>query len=111
MENLIRNCMIIVLNELTSFNTGEPSSYDSNPPIERILSLFESNLEEMREFIKNLSVEQLNSPIPHHNSIPPFIKNTPVIKILAEFMANALTHLGQAIEVRRMLNKDIEGIN
>ncbi|MFX0152551.1 MAG: hypothetical protein ACFFAJ_17315, partial [Candidatus Hodarchaeota archaeon] len=65
----------------------------------------------MKEFIKNLSIEQLNSPIPHHDSILPFIKNTPVIKIIVEYMAHALTHLGQAIEVRRMLNKDIEGIN
>ncbi|MFX1513444.1 MAG: DinB family protein [Promethearchaeota archaeon] len=111
LNKLLQNQEASHLQEYEHFGTGTSSNFSNNPPIGQIQNLFEKELQKMKETIQNLSIEQLNSPIPHQNELPSFFRDKPLNELLANNMAHVLMHLGQALEIRRMLNKNIEKIN
>ncbi len=99
------------LQEFSNFSTGTSSCYDYSPSIARIVKLFEIELNQMKKFVQNLSDEQLNSALPHSETIPLFFRDKTMKKILANYLAHKLMHLGQALEVRRLLDKNLDNIN
>lgn len=94
-----------------AFNTGTDSTYANVPPFNEILSFYESEFQELRTFIEKLSDSDLNSPTPHRDKVPPFFQDTPLRDILTSYLAHAFTHIGQVIEIRRLLGRDISNIN
>jgi len=99
------------IQEYEAFNTGTPSVYANIPSFNKIISFYESEFKELRKFIENLSDKDLNSPTPHRDKVPPFFQDTPISDILASYLAHAFTHIGQIIEIRRLLGRDISNIN
>ncbi|MFW9904174.1 MAG: DinB family protein [Candidatus Thorarchaeota archaeon] len=109
---------LIFLGELPSqvekyeaFNTGTDSTYVNVPSFKEMISFYESEFIELRKFIENLSDTDLNAPSPHRDRVPPFFQDTPLRDILASYLAHAFTHIGQVIEIRRLLGRDISNIN
>ncbi|UCG01556.1 MAG: DinB family protein [Candidatus Heimdallarchaeota archaeon] len=99
------------IQEYESFNTGTDSLYTNVPSFKKIVAFYESEFEELKKFIETLTENDLNSPTPHREKVPPFFQDTPLREILVSYIAHAFTHLGQIIEIRRMLGKDISKIN
>ena len=99
------------IQEYAAFNTGTKSTYANKPSFKEIVSFYESEYIELRKFIENLSEAELDSPTPHRDKVPPFFQDTPMRDILASYLAHAFTHIGQIIEIRRLLGRDISNIN
>jgi uncharacterized damage-inducible protein DinB len=99
------------LHEYEAFNTGTDSTYANVPSFNEILSFYKSELLEFRKFIENLSDNDLNSPTPYRDKVPPPFQDAPLSDILGIYLAHAFTHIGQVIEIRRLLGRDISNIN
>jgi len=99
------------MQEYNSFNTGAKSNYANIPAFKEILAFYESEFKNLKRFIENLSDKDLNSPTPHREKVPPVFHDILLSEMLVIYIAHAFTHIGQIIEIRRMLNKDISKIN
>ena len=99
------------IKEYEVFNTGTNSTYDNIPSFRKIVSFYESEYKELRKFVENLSDTDLNSPTPHRDKVPLFFQDTPIRDVLTSYLAHVFTHIGQIIEIRRLLGKNISNIN
>ncbi|MFX1515768.1 MAG: DinB family protein [Promethearchaeota archaeon] len=99
------------IQEYEAFNTGTNSMYANIPSFRKIVSFYESEYKELRKFVEKLSDTDLDSPTPHRDKVPPFFQDTPLRDILVSYLAHAFTHIGQIIEIRRLLGRDISNIN